>query len=205
MDKPMTLEQVSRILRTNPRYGDLTLANAIDAHLAREPVRVTDEDVDQGMDAAGRISGGLLTRSGMRAAPESFAASLPVAAKVPDALEVPPPGASINHEVEIAYVDGWNACREAMIAQSNGGVREHLSLQEAEDEVRQLKEAFQDAWTDFEVEFLTNGSGYASISQYNACCVAFTRAFQVSGTKAAREAAIAMLAAAKQPAKAEGK
>jgi hypothetical protein len=119
MDKPMTLDKVRDGLQKLFDAGPGVACNAfplaewieaIDAILAREPVRVTvyESDIHTCMNCESYTEA--------KAFLESFAASLPVTVKVPDAL----PHASvtewtINSECEQSYVDGWNACREAML------------------------------------------------------------------------------------------
>jgi hypothetical protein len=90
-----------------PMSGDLYgILSQIDNMLccidAREPVRVTDAFERE------------------CAAMSDKYASLPIAAKVPDEITTHDSGGFAGmDERERGYVEGWNACREAMLAQGN--------------------------------------------------------------------------------------
>lgn len=131
----MSLEQISRALRAEACNSNAhtfkwlqTLADAIDAHLSRDAV-VSDEDVERA--CAAYLDGwrgktdldGDLFRIQMRAALSSFASRR---SAVPDAKVIPHGNVSFNELsplmcIERAEAIGWNACREAMLAQRDGG------------------------------------------------------------------------------------
>jgi hypothetical protein len=148
MDKPMTLDEAFACLEdflgteSTPAYMTNRAWVVVKAHLARE-VMVTDEDVERAKDAYdaqakregltedGGWKGHVCDRDCMYSALESLVASVPGAARVPDAMkphlfrETDDAGETARGE---GYVDGWNACREAMLAQGNGGVRDGWKL-----------------------------------------------------------------------------
>jgi hypothetical protein len=197
MDKPMTLAAkklygLAKVIREHGTCAPMALEHVADeldkAHLAREPVRVTDEMVERVARALCRFHSYNESAYWIEAyTPEARlaieAVALPVAAKVPDALKLFPNAS----EHGVGYVKGWNDCREAMIAQGNGGVRDGLHDVEPCDE-KSSPELWK-AYSDF-------NTVYGGYNMQQALRVA------INGLLSGRRA---MLAAAPQPDDTEGK
>jgi hypothetical protein len=143
MDKPMTLEQVRDDINYHREYGDEVgptsldkWADALDARLACE-VRVMDAEMficylidncernmvtEESLHSwyADFLKTPRYSHAASRTVNPQAILSLPVATKVPDEITTHDSGGfSGMDERERGYVYGWNACREAMLAQGN--------------------------------------------------------------------------------------
>jgi hypothetical protein len=128
-DSRVTLAQVRDNLREDAGYWrdkehDTAMARAlfvyadvIDAHLAARDAVVSDEDVERATFAfrAAHIQGAT-DKQVMLAALSSFAARHVV---VPDAIAGPGIVMSKQDVRDAYYAEGWNACRQAMLASKN--------------------------------------------------------------------------------------
>lgn len=126
----MSLEQVrdsireeSKFQRTTKHHVTCTLmdiwANAIDAHLSRDAV-VSDVEVVRILTIAGLLeqNDAVLSQSGKKDVARLLRSFANWYAAVPDAITEDEAKWSCRSN---EYMRGWNACRQAMLAQRDGG------------------------------------------------------------------------------------
>jgi len=131
-ENTMTLEQIAHELAHMAQWGGVSMdvhamsircsQLADELHIAVRTVNVSEPDIDRAMAAYWNCLADVSDnkRDAMRAALEADRAGRGVV--VPDKKHKPTSKYGGDLVFESGYVSGWNACREVMIAQGNGGV-----------------------------------------------------------------------------------